>query len=262
MDTGSGMGKGDESAHPSSTSSAATAAEYVTNVRGDTLALAGQRMVIDIEIAHPCSAPASESDGDAGTKGRGKGKGWTVNSLRVERVDPEHLHLPSTAEAGVDGMDVDPSPLLSAAMDVAAPGDAIPGTRLLETQSLVLEHYLQKYLDAVNNYNEAERQWNTYHETFRPDLDEGDEESLELQAERAVLAFGDQLADLRGIDLKMQPLDALLGDTTAMTDSNTLVGGTTRMDGDVDMDKKEEKVAQGDQVILWDQLNEIHSLIK
>jgi hypothetical protein len=163
--------------------------------RTDTLALAGQRMVIDVEIAHPSATT---------------GTGWKVMSLRVERVDPEHL-----ANAG--GMDVDLPPTVDGA------------GRLLHAQSRVLEQFLQRYLDAVNTYDESERRWKAGEEETL----EG--ETLELVAERAVLAFGEQLLDLRAIDLKMKPLD----DVGAVAD--------------VDMDSGE--------VGLWDQLDELHALI-
>ncbi|KAJ9091854.1 hypothetical protein QFC21_007052 [Naganishia friedmannii] len=244
-----GMSTGNEAA-PLSSVAGATDSDDVGNVtRVDTLALAGQRMVIDIEVAHPSPAATRSLDPKEGARG----KGWTVNSLRVERVDPEHL-APAT---GGDGMDVDLPPAASSAADLPFGSEAAtPGTRLLEEQSLVLKHYLQKYFDAVNLYDDAERHWHTYHETLQPD----DEESLQLQAERAILAFGDELADLRGIDLRMQPLNALLGATATMTTENgPSVGDASRINTDVDMDGV--KSAAGDQVILWDQLNEIHSLL-
>ncbi|KAJ9115951.1 hypothetical protein QFC22_005094 [Naganishia vaughanmartiniae] len=234
METGTGAA--DEVAGPPSSDTCAVRADDA-GVRVDTLALAGQRMVIDIEVAHPSPAV-------------GRGNGWTVNSLRVERVDPEHLAVTTAGE----GTDVDLPPADDAYLNSTS-GGAVPGTRFLQKQSLVLKHYLQKYLDAVNRYNDSERRWYTYHETLHPD----DEESLELQAERAILAFGDQLANLRAIDLKMQPLDALLG--AAATDSRPAQRSDSgQVDADVDMDGG--KVTKGDQVILWDQLNEIHSLLK
>ncbi|KAJ9121446.1 hypothetical protein QFC24_004784 [Naganishia onofrii] len=252
-------------------------------VRVDTLALAGQRMVIDIELAHPCnSARNSHTNTDtnmstnkeANVKGNGngktkgaRGKGWTANSLRVERVDPEHLNLASTTGTGGEGgmNDVDNlPPLLSstAAGDagLASSGSAIPGTRVLEAQSLVLEQYLQKYLDAVNRYNDSERHWHMYHETLQQEDDDEDEESLELQAERAILAFGDQLADLRAVDLKMQPLDAPVEAAAAAAAAMDKISRQADVAVDVDMDAV--KPAEGDDVVLWDQLNEIHSLLK
>lgn len=276
---------------PSSSSlSAAGAAgtdDIGTVVRVDTLALAGQRMVIDIELAHPCnSARTSHTDTDTNTntntdkeanvKGNGngktkgaRGKGWTVNSLRVERVDPEHLNLASTTGTGGEGgmNDVDNLPPLLSSVNagdagLAPSGGAMPGTRLLEPQSLVLEQYLQKYLDAVNRYNDSERHWRMYHETLQQDDDDEDEESLELQAERAILAFGDQLADLRAVDLKMQPLDAPVEAAAAAMEQRSQVGGPGQADVDVDVDMDAVKPAEGDDVVLWDQLNEIHSLLK
>lgn len=146
-------------------------------------------MVIDLEISHP-------SDGG----------GWRVVSLRVERVDPEHL-----AASGGGGMDVDP---------------AETGPRLLTRASEVLRRYLERYLDAVNAYDEAERNWQ--------DAEEEDGETMELRAERAVLAFGEQLRDLRAIDLQMKPLDA----------------------GEMDVDgAREERV-------LWDQLDDLHDFVR
>lgn len=129
--------------------------------RIDTLALAGQRMVIDVEIAHPSP-----------------GEGWRLVSLRVERVDPEHL------AQGEGGMDVDPPPAAA---------------RLLPAPSRVLQRYLETYLSAVNDLSAS--------------TDDADDtaadagETLELTAERAVLAFGTQLRALRAIDLQMTPLD-------------------------------------------------------
>lgn len=163
-----------------------------TGTRVDTLALAGQRMVIDVEISHP-------SDGD----------GWRVVSLRVERVDPEHL-----TATGEEGMDVDP---------------VETGPRLLSRASDVLKRYLERYLDAVNAYDKVERDW----ENFPDDDEEG--ETMELQAERAVLAFGDQLRDLRAIDLQMKPLD--------------VQGEMGTQD------------APGEERVLWDHLDELHDFI-
>ncbi|KAJ9094335.1 hypothetical protein QFC20_006903 [Naganishia adeliensis] len=176
-----GMGTGEPSTTPSTTG---------PGVRVDTLALAGQRMVIDVEIAHP-------SDG----------KGWRVVSLRVERVDPEHL------ATGAGGMDVD-SP------------------RLLSGASGVLQRSLGRYLDAVNAYDEAERRWRL--SASSEEEGEGEGETLELKAERAVIAFGAELRDLRAIDLQMKPLDA--------------------SEMDVDGASTEDKV-------LWDQLDELHAFI-
>lgn len=170
------------------------------SIRVDTLALAGQRMVIDVEVAHPSSSASS---------------GWRVQSLRVERVDPEHV-------ASVGGMDVDLPP-------ASAEGT---GTRLLQAQSRVLEEYLQQYLDSVNAYDEAERRWTAGEE----ETIEG--ETRELAAERTVLAFGEQLRDLRAIDLKMKPLDDMAAGA------------------DVDME------AGRGEVVLWDQLDELHTLIQ
>lgn len=169
--------------------------------RVDTLALAGQRMVIDVEIAHPSTSAST---------------GWRVQSLRVERVDPEHV-------ASVGGMDVDLPPTSTEGA----------GTRLLQAQSRVLEDYLQRYLDAVNAYDEAERRW----EAGEEETVEG--ETRELGAERAVLAFGEQLRDLRAVDLKMKPLD-----------------GMGFSGAEVDME------AGRGQVVLWDQLDELHELIQ
>lgn len=158
--------------------------------RVDTLALAGQRMVIDVEILHP-----------------GDGRGWHVVSLRVERVDPEHL----TSGTGT-GMDVDPGP-----------------PRLLGGASRVLQRALEGYLDSVNAYDEAERRWRD-----SPSEEGEGGETLELEAERAVLAFGAELRDLRAIDLQMKPLDA----------------GEMVVDG-----------SSGEKV-LWDQLDELHAFIR
>ncbi|KAJ9105076.1 hypothetical protein QFC19_003708 [Naganishia cerealis] len=230
-----GMGTGSEgdtvSATPLNTNAAST--------RVDTLALAGQRMVIDIEIAHPCTAKQPNE----------QETGWMVNSLRVERVDPEHLN-PTTAG---EGMDVDHPP--STTNDLITGGGALPGTRLLEEQSQVLRHYLQRYLDAVNLYNDTERYWHTHHATLHSN-DEAEDtgESLELRAERAAIVFSDQLANLRAIDLKMQPLDALLGATTDVPSVSNAIQTDVNMDA--------AKPNGRDQVVLWDQLNDIHSLLK
>lgn len=146
-------------------------------------------MVIDVEIAHP-------SDG----------KGWRVASLRVERVDPEHL----ATGAGMDG----------------------DGPRLLSGASGVLQRSLGRYLDAVNAYDEAERRWRP--SASSSEEEEGEGETLELKAERVVIAFGAELRDLRAIDLQMKPLDA----------SEMAVDGAST----------EDKV-------LWDQLDELHAFI-
>lgn len=199
-----GMGTGDQVAEP-------RVGDEMTEIqaRVDTLALAGQRMVIDVEITHPATSGAIST-------------GWKVRSLRVERVDPEHVA--SAGGSGAGGMDVDLPP---AVVEGA-------GTRLLHAQSRVLEEYLGRYLDAVNAYDESERRWEAGAED-----ETGDGETLELVAERAVLAFGEQLLDLRGIDLKMKPLDGV--ETTAT---------------DVDME------AGRAEVVLWDQLDELHALIQ
>jgi hypothetical protein len=158
------------------------------NVRIDTLSFGGERMAIDMDIRHPkweVEVQALRSDASSMT-GRYKLEedGWQVTKCEVSYVP-------------LGGNEVAPEPIV------------------LPRMSEDLSSHLARYIGIVNTYQLEQLSLNNNN-------DEGDDEddgsvlsipfaeetdSLALQAERVIIAFGENVAQIALLDKRMKKVE-------------------------------------------------------
>lgn len=156
------------------------------NVRIDTLSFGGERMAVDMDIRHPrweVEVEAARSDPSSMTRRYGlEENGWQVTKCEVSYVP-------------LGGNEVAPEPIV------------------LPRMSEVLSSYLARYIDLVNTYqmeqlslsNDAEEEEDDGSVLSIPFAEET--ESLALQAERVIIAFGENVAQIAMLDKRMKKVE-------------------------------------------------------
>jgi hypothetical protein len=159
------------------------------NVRIDTLSFGGERMAIDMDIRHPrweVEVQALRSDASSMT-GRYKLEedGWQVTKCEVSYVP-------------LGGNEVAPEPIV------------------LPRMSEVLSSYLARYIDLVNTYQLEQLSLNNNNAEDEEGEDDDsvlsipfaeETESLALQAERVIIAFGENVAQIALLDKRMKKVE-------------------------------------------------------
>jgi hypothetical protein len=161
------------------------------NVRIDTLSFGGERMAIDMDIRHPkweVEAAASRTGGSLASSSRRyqEEDGWQVTKCEVSYVP-------------LGGNEVAPEPIV------------------LPRLSEVLSSYLARYIGIVNTYQLEQLSLNNNNINNDEDEDDDDSilsipfaeetESLALQAERVIIAFGENVAQIALLDKRMEKVE-------------------------------------------------------
>jgi hypothetical protein len=171
------------------------------NVRIDTLSFGGERMAIDMDIRHPkweVEAAASRTGGSLASSSRRyqEEDGWQVTKCEVSYVP-------------LGGNEVAPEPIV------------------LPRLSEVLSSYLARYIGIVNTYQLEQLSLNNNNINNDEDDDDDDSvlsipfaeetESLALQAERVIIAFGENVAQIALLDKRMKKVEFQATSTEPVT---------------------------------------------
>lgn len=176
------------------------------NVRIDTLSFGGERMAVDMDIRHPkweveveVEAGAFQMGGSLASSSRRyqEEDGWQVTKCEVSYVP-------------LGGNEVAPEPIV------------------LPRMSEVLSSYLARYIDLVNTYQLEQLSLNNNNNDEDDDDDEDDDsilsipfaeetESLALQAERVIIAFGENVAQIALLDKRMKKVEFVATTTEPVT---------------------------------------------
>lgn len=163
------------------------------NVRIDTLSFGGERMAVDMDIRHPKWEVEVEGEGAAFQTG-----GLLASSSRrYQEADGWQVMKCEVSYVPLGGNEVPPEPIV------------------LPRLSEVLSSYLARYIDLVNMYQLEQFSLNNNNDEG-DDEDDGsvlsipfaeETESLALQAERVIIAFGEDVAQIALLDKRMEKVE-------------------------------------------------------
>jgi hypothetical protein len=174
------------------------------NVRIDTLSFGGERMAVDMDIRHPKWEVEVEGEGAAFQTG-----GLLASSSRrYQEADGWQVMKCEVSYVPLGGNEVPPEPIV------------------LPRLSEVLSSYLARYIDLVNTYQLEQLSLNNNNDEDDDDDDDDsvlsipfaeETESLALQAERVIIAFGENVAQIALLDKRMKKVEFQATSTEPVT---------------------------------------------
>jgi hypothetical protein len=175
------------------------------NVRIDTLSFGGERMAVDMDIRHPKWEVEVEGEGAAFQTG-----GLLASSSRrYQEEDGWQVTKCEVSYVPLGGNEVAPEPIV------------------LPRMSEVLSSHLARYIDLVNTYQLEQLSLNNNNINNDEDDDDDDSvlsipfaeetESLALQAERVIIAFGENVAQIALLDKRMKKVEFQATSTEPVT---------------------------------------------
>jgi hypothetical protein len=168
------------------------------NVRIDTLSFGGERMAVDMDIRHPKWEVEVEVEVEAG--GFQSGGPLASSSRRYQEADGWQVTKCEVSYVPLGGNEVAPEPIV------------------LPRMSEVLSSYLARYIDLVNTYQLEQLSLNNNDNNDEDEEGEDDDsvlsipfaeetESLALQAERVIIAFGENVVQIALLDKRMKKVE-------------------------------------------------------
>jgi hypothetical protein len=175
------------------------------NVRIDTLSFGGERMAVDMDIRHPKWEVEVEGEGAAFQTG-----GLLASSSRrYQEEDGWQVTKCEVSYVPLGGNEIAPEPIV------------------LPRMSEVLSSHLARYIDLVNTYQLEQLSLNNNNINNDEDDDDDDSvlsipfaeetESLALQAERVIIAFGENVAQIALLDKRMKKVEFQATSTEPVT---------------------------------------------